>query len=76
MGITIGIITVRGPEYHPNMRLAEAASEQGHQINLIHPYRVWPSLIGEEFAPPMPLSLSGGGTKRGLFERWNPLKKR
>ena len=50
MGITIGIITVRGPEYHPNMRLAEAASEKGHQISLIHPYRVWPSLMEKKFS--------------------------
>jgi ribosomal protein S6--L-glutamate ligase len=42
--MNIGIITVRDQEYHPNLRLIEAATEQGHQISLIHPYRVWPSL--------------------------------
>jgi len=46
MGITIGIITVRGPEYHPNLRLAEAAQKRGHKITLVHPYRAWPDLMG------------------------------
>ena len=50
MGINIGIITVRGPEYHPNLRLAEAAQERGHKITLVHPYRVWPDLIGRKFS--------------------------
>ena len=40
----IGIITVRDQEYHPNRRLIEAATEQGHKISLIHPYRVWPCI--------------------------------
>ena len=44
MGMNIGIITVRDRNYHPNRRLAEAASEQGHRTTLIHPYRVWPVL--------------------------------
>ncbi|MBW1642121.1 MAG: hypothetical protein JRJ76_04720, partial [Deltaproteobacteria bacterium] len=42
--MNIGIITVRDRDYHPNRRLAEAASEQGHRITLVHPYRVWPVL--------------------------------
>lgn len=42
--MNIGIITVRGHNYHPNRRLGEAASEQGHRITLVHPYRVWPGL--------------------------------
>jgi len=44
MGMNIGIITVRGHNYHPNRRLGEAAAEQGHRITLVHPYRVWPGL--------------------------------
>lgn len=44
MSMNIGIITVRGHDYHPNRRLGEAAAEQGHQITLVHPYRVWPGL--------------------------------
>lgn len=44
MGMNIGIITVRGHNYHPNRRLREAAAEQGHRITLVHPYRVWPGL--------------------------------
>ncbi len=50
MGITIGLITVRGPDYHPNLRLAEAARERDHRILLVHPYRVWPDLIGGKFS--------------------------
>jgi len=42
MGIRIGIITVRDPDYHPNRRLLEAARAAGHQGVLIHPYRLWP----------------------------------
>lgn len=42
--MNIGIITVRGRNYHPNRRLREAATEQGHQITLVHPYRVWPGI--------------------------------
>jgi ribosomal protein S6--L-glutamate ligase len=42
--MNIGIITVRGNHYHPNRRLQEAATEQGHRITLVHPYRVWPGL--------------------------------
>ena len=44
MGLNIGIITVRDHDYHPNRRLGEAASEQGHRVSLVHPYRVWPAL--------------------------------
>ncbi len=46
MGIRIGVITVRGPEYHPNRRLSEAARARGHDLHLLHPYRVWPLLAG------------------------------
>jgi ribosomal protein S6--L-glutamate ligase len=48
MGMNIGIITVRDRDYHPNRRLAEAASEQGYRITLVHPYKVWPALKGGE----------------------------
>jgi len=41
----IGIITVRGFDYHPNRRLRQAAAERGHRLTLVHPYRVWPSII-------------------------------
>ncbi|HBF43128.1 MAG TPA: hypothetical protein DDW42_05760 [Desulfobacteraceae bacterium] len=46
--MNIGIITVRGSDYHPNRRLMEAAVEQGHRIILVHPYRIWPSLLKNE----------------------------
>ena len=42
--MNIGIITVRDRDYHPNRRLAEAASEQGYRMTLVHPYKVWPVL--------------------------------
>ncbi|MFO8164839.1 MAG: ATP-grasp domain-containing protein [Thermodesulfobacteriota bacterium] len=38
--MNMGIITVRGAHYHPNRRLREAAIERGHQITLVHPYRL------------------------------------
>jgi ribosomal protein S6--L-glutamate ligase len=45
---TIGIITVRNNDYHPNRRLAEAAAELGHRTLLIHPYQMWPILVENE----------------------------
>jgi ribosomal protein S6--L-glutamate ligase len=33
----IGILSVRNHRYHPNRRLIEAGSEQGHKVLLIHP---------------------------------------
>jgi ribosomal protein S6--L-glutamate ligase len=44
--MNIGIVTVKDKNYHPNQRLIEAASQQGHRATLIHPYRVWPCLEG------------------------------
>jgi ribosomal protein S6--L-glutamate ligase len=44
--MNLGLVTVRGPEYHPNRRLLEAAARRGHQARLIHPYRSWPAVIG------------------------------
>jgi ribosomal protein S6--L-glutamate ligase len=44
--MNIGILTVRGPDYHPNRRLLEAAKSRGHRAKLIHPYRSWPVLVG------------------------------
>jgi ribosomal protein S6--L-glutamate ligase len=38
----IGVITVRGPDYHPTRRLSIAAQERGCRILPIHPYTVWP----------------------------------
>jgi ribosomal protein S6--L-glutamate ligase len=43
--MNIGIITVRDSDYHPNRRLSEAAAQHGHKIILLHPYRLWPSLV-------------------------------
>ena len=72
MGMHIGIITVRDPDYHPNRRLAEAASEQGHRITLVHPYKVWPalkggepSLVGEQDMTPLDVVLPRQGATIG-----------
>ncbi|MBW2608250.1 MAG: RimK family alpha-L-glutamate ligase [Deltaproteobacteria bacterium] len=43
--MNIGIITVRNSDYHPNRRLDEAAAQHGHKTILVHPYRLWPSLV-------------------------------
>ena len=37
--MNIGVITRRGPEYHPNLRLAQAAGQRGHGVTLLDPYR-------------------------------------
>lgn len=42
----IGIMTINDLEFHPNKRLAEAASQRGHQVSLINPYRLWCSIQG------------------------------
>jgi ribosomal protein S6--L-glutamate ligase len=56
----IGILTVRGPDYHPTRRLAQAARERGCRVLSIHPYTVWPSI---EDGRPM---LSGNPVARCL----------
>ncbi len=72
MAMNIGIITVRDRDYHPNRRLAEAASEQGHRITLVHPYKVWPvvkggepSLAGEQDMEPLDVVLPRQGATIG-----------
>jgi ribosomal protein S6--L-glutamate ligase len=57
MYLNIGIITVRGPDYHPTRRLAEAAGKRGHAVVPIHPYRVWP---GYDNGKPVVAGLSAG----------------
>ncbi len=42
----IGIVSVRGRDYHPTRRLIEAASARGAEIMVIDPYRVWPGFAG------------------------------
>ena len=70
--MNMGIITVRGPHYHPNRRLREAAAEQGHRVTLIHPYRVWSelkdgalSLIGIRAIPSVDVVLPRQGATVG-----------
>lgn len=43
--IDIGVITVRGPDYHPTRRLIEAAAQRGCRILPMHPYRIWPACL-------------------------------
>ena len=45
--MNFGIVTVRSPQYHPNRRLLEAAGSRGHRAKLVHPYRSWPTLVGQ-----------------------------
>ncbi|MBC2712402.1 MAG: RimK family alpha-L-glutamate ligase [Desulfosarcina sp.] len=45
MTVRMGIITVRDAGYHPNRRLIEATHQAGHKGNLIHPYRLWPTIV-------------------------------
>jgi len=41
--ISIGILTVRGEQYHPTRRLAEAAVARNAAVIPIHPYQVLPA---------------------------------
>ena len=43
--MTIGIITVRDEDYHPNRRLKEAALESGYELHLINPYHFRSEII-------------------------------
>jgi len=42
----LALVTVHGPEYHPNRRLLEAAHERGAALELLHPFRAWCALTG------------------------------
>lgn len=53
----IGVISVRGADYHPTRRLAEAAKAKGWRVVPVHPYRIYPAyhlgrpvLLGEDAA--------------------------
>ena len=41
----IGILTVKGPDYHPNSRLLEAGASKGLLVGLVDPRRISPSLF-------------------------------
>ena len=43
MTLSIGVLTVRGKQYHPTRRLAEAAAERDAEVLPIHPYHVQPA---------------------------------
>ncbi len=45
MTCRIGIISVRGPAYHPTRRLMAAAAQQGHIVDVLNPYRLWPAFL-------------------------------
>ncbi len=42
MRYRIGVVSVKGVEYHPTRRLMEAAAQRGHVIDVIDPYHFWP----------------------------------
>ncbi len=41
----IGVISVRGSDYHPNRRLLEAARRRGCRLGLVDPYRTGPGIM-------------------------------
>ncbi|MFW6081540.1 MAG: ATP-grasp domain-containing protein [Desulfosalsimonas sp.] len=41
----IGVITVQGADYHPNLRLTEAAGRKGCSLGLVNPYMVEPFIV-------------------------------
>jgi ribosomal protein S6--L-glutamate ligase len=41
---TIGIISVRGADYHPSQRMAQAAVQRGARVLIVHPYHVSPGV--------------------------------
>ena len=43
MTLSIGVLTVKGKQYHPTRRLAEAAAERNAKVIPIHPYHVQPA---------------------------------
>ncbi len=55
--MTIGIITVRDEDYHPNRRLKEAALHSGYELHLINPYHFRSEIIEGN------LLIDGLGTK-------------
>lgn len=46
--MNIGIMTVRGPDYPPNFRLAQAAGDRGANFFRINPYEWTPGIIRQE----------------------------
>lgn len=44
--VRIGVVTVKGLDYHPTARLSEAASARGARVVLVHPYRHPARLVG------------------------------
>ncbi len=40
----LAVLSVRGADYHPNRRLAEAAGMLGHDLTLLHPFHTWSAL--------------------------------
>jgi len=44
--MNLGVITRQGPEFHPNLRLSQAAAQRGHQVYWLNPYRQYCALKG------------------------------
>ena len=47
--MNIGILTINDFDFHPNMRLQQAAKKLGHEIILINPYKMLVTLKNDEF---------------------------
>lgn len=65
MPLSIGLITVRGPDYHPNRRLAQAAASRGLEVVLLDPYRLACGLEGGLVVQGLP----GGRLPRVILPR-------
>lgn len=66
MNIGIGILTVRGADYHPTRRLIEAGRKRDARVIPIHPYHVLP---GYRQGQPVVLGLDGGLELKAVFPR-------
>lgn len=64
--VRIGVVTVKGPAYHPTARLSEAASARGAEVVLVNPYRHPPGLAGNRPRLGSPLD---GGMPNALLPR-------
>lgn len=62
----IGVLTVKGAEYHPTRRLIEAAQARNAGVVPIHPYRVLP---GFRMGRPVVHGLTGGLELKAVLPR-------
>ncbi len=66
MSIAIGVLTVKGADYHPTKRLIEAGRDRNARVVPIHPYHVLP---GYQQGRPVVLGLAGGLELKAVLPR-------